>query len=166
MKRLIPLGLIAMASACSTGPSVEPSLAPRAAEAIDPRIPIPGDVPQGQLDAGLAERLNALVGAVRGGIPEFEAREAEAIRLAGAAGPMASESWIAAEQALSRLIEQYGVTTRAAADIDALASGRLGAQRWIEPADREAIAAASAEVAAISQAQSEAIGRLTDQLER
>ena len=55
---------------------------------------------------------------------------------------------------------------QAAADIDALASGRLGAQRWIEPADREAIAAASAEVAAISQAQSEAIRRLTDQLAR
>ena len=79
---------------------------------------------------------------------------------------MASESWIAAEQALSRLIEQYGVTTRAAADIDALASGRLEGQRWIEPADREVIAAASAEVAAISQAQSEAIRRLTDQLAR
>ena len=166
MRRLFPLALIVLTMACSTQPSIEPSLAPRAAEAIDPRIPIPGDVPHGSLDAGLADRLGALVGAVRGGAPEFEAREAEASRLAGAAGPMASESWIAAQQALSRLIEQYGVTTRAAADIDEFASGRLQGKRWIEPADREAIAAASAEVAAISQSQAEAIDRLTKQLER
>ncbi|HEY0629049.1 MAG TPA: hypothetical protein VGD23_06940 [Sphingomicrobium sp.] len=167
MWRLIPIGLILLSPACSSrGPSIEPSLAPRAAEAIDPRVPIPDNVPAGALDAGLAERLGALVGTVRGGVPAFEAREAEARRLASAAGPMASESWIAAQQALSRLVEQYGVTTQAAADIDLLASGRLREQRWIEPADRLAIETAAAEVAAISQSQSATIGRITNQLER
>jgi len=129
-------------------------------------VPIPDNVPRGSLDAGLAERLNALVGAVRGGVPAFEAREGEARRLASAAGPVASESWIAAQQALSQLVEQYGVTTQAAADIDELASSRLKGQRWIEPADREAIALAAAEVAQINQSQSAAVKRLTDQLER
>ena len=164
MRRFTLIGLIVLAPACSTGPSIEPSLAPRAAEAIDPRVPIAAEVPHGTLDAGLVDQLSALVGSVRGALPEFQAREAEAGRLAAAAGPMASESWIAAQQALSRLVEQYGVTTRAAADIDRLASARLAQRRWIEPADREAIAAASAEVAAISQSQAAAIERLTGQL--
>ena len=155
-----------MACACARTASVEPSLAPRAAEAIDPRVPIPDKVPQGSLDAGLAERLAELVGAVRGAVPAFEAREADASRLAGAAGPMASESWIAAQQSLSLLVEQYGVTTRAAGDVDQLAAARLGGQRWIEPADRQAIEAAATEVAAISQSQAAAIDRLTRQLDR
>lgn len=99
-------------------------------------------------------------------MPAFDAREAEASRLAAAAGPAASEGWIAAEQALSRLVEQYGVTTRAAADIDALAASRLEQQRWIAPAERETIAAAASEVAAISQRQAEAIERLKDRLAR
>ena len=166
MKRLTCLGLMLLASACSTGASVEPSLAPRAAEAIDPRVPIPDNVAQGSLDAGLGERLSALVGAVRAAMPAFDAREAEASRLASAAGPVASESWIAAQQALSRLVEQYGVTTQAAADIDQLGSSRLEGQRWIEPADREAIASAAADVASISQSQATKISRLTHQLER
>ena len=79
---------------------------------------------------------------------------------------MASESWIAAQQALSRLVEQHGVTTRAAGDVDALAANRLEGQHWIRPSDREAIAAAAAEVGSINNAQSEAIRRLTAQLER
>ena len=144
----------------------EPSLAPRAAEAIDPRLPIPDTMPVGPVDAGLAVRLGELVGAARGGVPAFEAQEAEATRLASAAGPMASESWIAAQQALSILIERYGTTTRAAADIDALAANRLEGQRWISPADREAISAAAADVAAINARQAEAIDRLKNQLSR
>jgi hypothetical protein len=157
---------MAIATACSAPSTVEPSLAPRAAEAIDPRVPIPGTMPTGTVDPTLAARLEALVSSARAGAPAFEMRAAEAIRLAAAAGPMASESWIAAEQALSRTIEQYGVTTGVAADIDELASDRLEEEHWIRPADREAIARAAAEVAAISNAQSDAIDRLKNQLAR
>ena len=166
MRRLFPLLLVPLAAACSITSSPEPSLAPRAAEAIDPRIPIPDDVPAGTVDPGLAGRLSALVGEARSAVPAFEAREAEASRLAAAAGAISSESWIAAEQALSRLVEQQGVTTRAAADIDALASARLDSQRWIAPADRQAIEAAAADVGSINARQSEAIDRLRNQLAR
>ena len=79
---------------------------------------------------------------------------------------MASESWIAAQQALSVLIERYGTTTRASADIDALASNRLEGQHWIRPVDQQTIAAAAAEVAAISNSQAASIQRLKDQLAR
>ena len=79
---------------------------------------------------------------------------------------MASESWVAAQQALSLLIEQHGVTTRAAANIDELGSSRLHAERWIRPADQQAIAEAAAEVATISDRQAAAIDQLKGQLAR
>ena len=144
----------------------EPSLAPRPAESIDPRVPIPDTVPAGPVDAALAAQLEALVETTRAAAPQFNAQESVATRLAAAAGPMASESWIAAQQALSRLVEQHGVTTRAAGDIDALAGNRLDSQHWIRPADREAIAAAAAEIGAINDAQADAIRRLASQLAR
>ncbi|MDV3257594.1 MAG: hypothetical protein LOX97_07385 [Sphingomonas sp.] len=166
MSRWKILGLVLLAPACAPGGLAEPSLAPRAAETIDPRLPVPDKVFQGTLDAELARRLGELVGTVRSGVPVFNGREAEASRLAGQAGGSGSESWIAAQQSLSRLVEQYGVTTRAAADIDELASSEVGARHWIEPADREAIVAAAREVAEISKAQSAAIDRITAQLQR
>jgi hypothetical protein len=166
MKRSVPL-LALLIGACSVpngGPA--PSLAPRPAEAIDPRIPIPADVPSGPADATLAARLAPLVAEARAGVAMFETRQAVAERLAAAAGPTASESWVAAQQALSLLIEQYGVTTRVAANIDELGSSRLQGERWIRPADQQAIAAAAAEVGAISDRQAAAIDRLKNQLAR
>jgi hypothetical protein len=165
MRKLIILALVAVAG-CSSTPMAEPSLAPRAAESIDPRVPIPETVPTGNVDAALAQRLDALVNVVRGAAPQFSAREAETSRLTATAGPVSSESWIAAQQALSRLVEQHGITTGAAADIDAMAANRIEGQRWIRPADRNAIAAAAAEVGEINQAQSAAIDRLRDRLAR
>jgi hypothetical protein len=167
MRRLAPLFAILLLSACSTASSgPQPSLAPRAAEAIDPRVPIPNTVPSGPVDAALAGRLDALVGQARGGVSKFETKRADAERLAAAAGPTASESWIAAQQALSLLVEQFGVTTKAASEIDALAASRIEGQHWIRPADQQAIAAAAAEVGAINEAQAAVISRLRDRLAR
>jgi hypothetical protein len=166
MRHLLPLVATSILAACSAPSMQEASLAPRAAEAIDPRVPIPNASVPGTVDPALAERLQALVSSVRATAPAFETREAEASRLASQAGPMASESWVAAQQALSRLVEQHGETTNAAANIDALASDRLEGQHWIKPADREAIAAAAAEVAAINDSQAAAIGRIAEKLAR
>jgi hypothetical protein len=166
MRSLLLLLTLPLAASCSITASPEPSLAPRAAEAIDPRLPIPDETPEGTVDPALASRLSELVAEVRSASPAFETKLAVADRLATGAGPNASESWIAAEQALSRLIEQHGVTTRAAGDIDALAASRLEGQRWIAPADRAAISAAAADVASISAHQTEAIDRLMDRLSR
>ena len=166
MRSLLLLLSLALAAGCSITSSPEPSLAPRAAEAIDPRLPIPDEVPAGTVDPALAIRLSALVAQAQAAVPAFETQEAAAGRLADAAGPMGSESWIAAEQSLSRLVEQHGVATRAAADINALAGAQLDGQRWIPPADREAIAAPAAQVAAISDRQIAAIDRLKARLAR
>lgn len=163
----LPVIVAILATACARpniGP--EPSLAPRAAEAIDPRVAIPSEVPVGEVDPALASRLAALVGEVHAASPRFNMLRDEADRLAAAAGPATSESWIAAQQAVSRAVEQHGVATRVAADIDEIAATRLIGQRWIAPADREAIAAASAEVTAISDAQSNGIQQVRERLSR
>lgn len=167
MRSILPTLCLALLAACSVpsaGP--EPSLAPRPAEAIDPRVPIPDDVVAGAADPALVARLSELVSQVRAGAPAFDSRFEEASRFAGSAGPEASEGWVAAQSALSRLVEQYGVTTRAAADIDDLAAQRLKAQKWIAPPDQAAIVAAQNEVASISNRQAEAIDRLKGQLAR
>ena len=166
MKRFaLPVAVAAVVTGCArpdVGP--EPSLAPRAAEAIDPRVAIPSEVPMGSVDAALAGRLTALVGKARAAEPGFAARLGESERVAASAGAAGSEGWIAAQQSLSKLIEQHGVTTRVAADIDELAATRLKAQRWLAPSDREAITRAAADVAAISKAQDAAIKRLSERL--
>lgn len=157
----------AMITGCSMpGAGPEPSLAPRAAESIDPRVPIPDTVPAGPVDAALAQRIDALLAEVRGGEPAFAALEAEAARLAASAGPVSSEGWVTAQQSLSRLVEQFGVTTRVAADIDALASARLNSNGWIRPGDQQAITAASSAVAAIGEPQAASIARIRETLAR
>jgi hypothetical protein len=166
MRRLSPFLAIAILAACSPVTGPEPSLAPRPAEAIDPRVPIPDTFPTGTPDAALASQLDQLVGQVRTGAGPFQERLAVADRLAAAAGPISSESWVAAQGALSLLVEQNGVTTRAAADIDALAASRLQQQHWIRPADQAAITAAADEVAAIGEPQAAAIARIRDRLAR
>ena len=148
------------------GAGPEPSLAPRAAESIDPRVPIPDAVPAGPVDPALAQRIDVLLAEVRGSEAAFAVREAEAARLATSAGPVSSESWVVAQQSVSRLVEQFGVTTRVAADIDALASARLYSNRGISPGDQQAISAASSAVAAISEPQAASIARIRETLAR
>ena len=167
MRLPFPLLAVLLAAGCSTPrAATEASLAPRAAEAIDPRVPIPGDVQSEPADPALAGRIDALLAEARSGVAEFERREAVAAGLAANAGPVSSESWVSAQQALSRLVEQFGVTTRVAADIDALASTRLQSNRWIRPGDREAIAAAQGAIASISEPQAAAVARIREQLTR
>ena len=166
MRSLLTLLTMSIVVACTAPSTPEPSLASRAAETVDPRVPIPDVAPAAAPDPALASKLEQLVGEARSGAPLFDAKQANAERLVTVAGPMASEGWVAAQQALSLLIEQYGITTRAAANIDELASNRLQGERWIKPADQQAIAAAAAEVAAISDRQSAVIERLQNQLAR
>jgi hypothetical protein len=166
MRLLPPLAMLCLASACSMpdgGP--EPSLAPRAAEGIDPRIPVTSAEPARPVDPALAAQLQALVTRATAAQDDFNRVEAEASRLATNAGALSSDSWIIAQQGLSRLIEQHGVTTGAAADIDELASAKLRAGT-LSPGDQQAVAGSAAAVAAISEPQATAIERIRERLER
>lgn len=164
MRRLAPLLAVAFIAACTAPANNPPSLAPRAAEAIDPRLPIDPNPSPGTLDPALATRLAEAVSNARAGVAEFGRLSGAAEALAAGAGPAQSESWIVAQQALSALVAQHGVTTRAAADIDALAATRIDEARWLVPANRAAIEAAAAEVGAINDAQTATLDRIGDRL--
>jgi len=163
MRHALAASLLLMTAACAA-PRGYPSLAPRAAEAIDPRVPIAAAPSPGTVDPRIAAALGQAVAAARGGIDEFErlSRAADARSLG--AGPARSERWVAAQQALSALVAQHGVITRAAADIDAIAADRIDATRWLVPATRAAIEQAAAEVGAINAAQTATIDRIAARL--
>ena len=158
--------LLAPLAASCAAPRGYPSLAPRAAEAIDPRVPIEATPSPGTVDARTASALAAAVASAHGGISGFEQLIGAAEALSAAAGAAQSESWIAAQQALSALVAQHGVTTAAAADIDAIAGDRIDATRWLVPATRAAIEAAAAEVQSINTAQTATIDRIAARLGR
>jgi hypothetical protein len=158
--------LALLLSACATPPAGEPSLAPRAAEAIDPRVPIPSEVIAGPVDPALASRIAELMAQVRSGDTAFQEAAQQAEPLAAAAGPAQSESWIEAQQAVSAMVAARAPVTTALADLDALAAARLAATGGIPPGDLAAIQAASAEAGAIGETEAAAIDRLQAQLAR
>ncbi len=153
-------------AACSMPPTGEPSLAPRAAEAVDPRVPIPSDVVAGPANPALATTIAELMAQVQNGDVAFQSVAQEAERRAAAAGPAQSESWIAAQQAISAMVAARAPVTKAIADLDALAATRLAATGGILPGDLAAIQAASTEAAAIGDREAALIERLQAQLDR
>src|SRR5690242_10150422 len=152
---VVTLSLFLVAG-CSSG-SAPPSLLPRAAEAIDPRVEVVRPMNDRPADASLATRLAALVSQARSGDAAFGPAAEEARRLASSAGAPQSENWIAAEEALSRAVAAKEATARALGDIDSLGGDRLQANAGLAPNDLAAIQQASAEVFAIDQRQSETI---------
>ena len=149
---------------CSTSQTSAPSLAPRAAEAIDPRAPVASAVVPRAADPALAARLAELIGLARSGESAFVVAAGEAQRLAAVAGARESESWVVAQQALSAAAAARSPTTRALGDIDAIAAAALQRQGAIAPADLAAIEAAAAEVGAIDRRQARAIDDLQRRL--
>lgn len=162
--RNISLLALALLAACTTPASNAPSLAPRAAEAIDPRLPIADTVPAGPASAALVARLDALVAQAQAGDAAFRPVADEAERMAAAAGGQQSESWIAAQQALSAAVAARAPVTTALGDIDALGSTELETKGGVAPADQAAIAAAAARVGTIDRRQAALIERLQRRL--
>lgn len=150
------------ACAAPTGPY--PSLAPRAAEAIDPRVPIPNEVVAGPADANLSAQLAALIDQAKAGDSAFQGAATEAERLAQAAGAQQSESWVVAQQALSAAQAARGPTTRALGDIDEIASTALEQKGGIAPGNLAAIRAAAATVSAIDSGQAARIDAIESRL--
>jgi hypothetical protein len=151
------VGAAASAAGCAAGGGPPPSLLPRAAEAIDPRLPVERPLNDRPVSAALAARLAELVAQAHAGDAAFGPAAAAAARLAGAAGAPQSESWIAAQVALSAAIAARDPTAQAIGDIDALGSARLQTQGGLSPADLAAIKAAGDEAGAIDQRQADAI---------
>lgn len=162
--RRLALVLVMAATGCAA-PAVEPpSLAPRAAEAIDPRVPVPEPAVTGVADPQLVARLDALVAQALAGDEAFRAVIDEARARAAAAGPPESESWVVAQQALSAAVAARGPVTRAIGEIDALGAQRVMSLGGIEPANLRAIEAAAARVAEIDERQARIISELQARL--
>jgi hypothetical protein len=153
-------------AACSTAPAGEPSLAPRAAEAVDPRVPIPSEIVAGPADPALVASIAQLMAQVHDGDAAFQAAAQAAETLAASAGPAESESWIAAQEAVSAAVAARAPVGQALADLDGLAAMRLAASGGILPGDLAAIQAASREASIISDKEAAAIDRLQARLAR
>ena len=156
--------IAAALAGCAAPPGPTPSLAPRAAEALDPRAEVAATTTPRPADPALAVRLAELVGRARQGEAAFAAAAAEAARLAATAGPPQSEGWVVAQQTLSALVSARGPAARALGDIDGLAQDQVVKAGGIAPADLAAIEAAAAEVAAIDRRQAQAIDALQARL--
>jgi hypothetical protein len=152
MRNSALLPIIAL-SACATPGGPYPSLQPRAAEAIDPRVPVERPINDRPVTAGLTARLEALVSRARSGDAAFGPAAAQAEQLTSSAGGRQSDGWIAAQEALSAAIAARQPTSTALGDIDALAASALQSQGGIAPNDFAAIQNAAAEVAAIDRRQ-------------
>ena len=162
--RFIAFVALLSVGACTPSAINAPSLAPRAAEGIDPRVPIPSDAPSGPLSPALVSRLSALLADARSGDAAFQSAASEAERLAAVAGDPQSESWVLAQQALSVAVAARAPVTKALGDIDAIGSTQLAARGGIAPGDQAAIAAASASVGEIDRRESALIDRLQRRL--
>ena len=158
---LLPIMIL---SACSAPGGPYPSLQPRAAEAIDPRVPVIRPMNNRAATASLLARLSALVDQAQSGNSAFDAAASDAERLAASAGPRQSESWIAAQEALTAAIAARKPTASALGDIDQIGATSLQTQGGIAPNDLAAIRRAAAEVGSLDQRQAARIDAIQKRL--
>jgi len=163
MRQLALLSLVAL-SACSAPGGPYPSLQPRAAEAIDPRVPVLRPVNDRPVTRSLSARLSALVDQARSGNAAFDTAASEAEHLAASAGAPQGEGWIAAQEALTVAIAARKPTATALGDIDGLAGSALQSQGGFAPNDLAAIKSAQAEVGALDARQAARIDAVQKRL--
>ena len=163
--RGLALALTVLLSGCATATNA-PSLAPRAAESIDPRVPVPEPVISTAPTTGLVEKLDALVAQAVAGDRAFSPLIERARQLAEAAGAKESESWVVAQQALSAAVGARLPVTSAVGDIDALGAQRVQTLGGIGAADLKAIGEAAAKVAEIDERDAAAIDSVQKRLAR
>ena len=134
-----------------------PSLAPRPDErlAIDEPVREP---PQIADDSALRVQINRLLGEARGGDSDFERDYDAAARASSRAGREGSDSWLDAQQALSRVEISRGRATDAAAELHQLAVARAG--QPTSAADQAALDAAIAQADDIVAAQETRLNRI------
>ena len=155
---------VALLAACAP-PGPYPSLEPRPIEkALADTDEPPVEAPIAD-EAGLPARIVALNAEVRRGQREFDAALPGARSAAESAGAAESESWIEAQQALSRLEAAGAVSGKALADLDALALAEEQSRR-VSAGDlarlQQAIAAAQAVVDAQAAEVARIKGRIGD----
>jgi len=135
-----------------------PSLAARPDERLAIEEPVRA-APVVADDPAVRARIAALLGEARRGEQAFDADHGAAARAASRAGARGSDSWIAAQQALSRVEAARGRTSDAATELHQLAVER--AAQPMSAADRRALEEAVAEADQLVAAQQTRIDRLS-----
>ncbi len=156
--------IVTVLGACSTPRGPYPSLQPRPAETIDPRIPVEKPMNDRPASPALASRLAELVAHARSGDNDFQTAADQAERLAASAGRPQSENWVVAEEALTVAVAARGSVGSALGDIDEIAAIALQTQGGIAPGDLAAIKKASAEVGAINQREAARVKAIQNRL--
>ena len=151
--------LLSAAAAGCAPPGPYPSLEPRPiekalADSEEPRAETP--LPD---DAELPARMRALIDQARQGETAFQAELPAAREAVAKAGPNGSDSWIEAQQALSRLEAARAVTTEALSDLDSMILAQTR-DKGANAGDVERMAQAVAAVQALADAQQAEISRL------
>jgi len=154
MRRLVLVSMPLLCACSSTG-GPYPSLQPRAAEQIDPRLPVERPMNDRPATAALTARLDALVADAQSGNAVFDAAMSEAERLAASAGAPQSDSWVAAQEALSAAVAARRPVAEALSEIDAIGANALQTQGGLAPNDLAAIQQAGAKVGGIDRRQAE-----------
>lgn len=158
---LLPLAIL---GACSSSGGPVPSLQPRAAERIDPRVAVERPMNDRPVTPALAVRLAALVAQARSGDSAFGAAADQAQLLAASGAAPRSEGWIAAQEAISAAVAARAPTANALGAIDALGADALQTQGGLAPNDLAAIHAAASEVGALDNRQAERIDEIRRRL--
>lgn len=157
---MLPVLPLALAACVSEGPY--PSLAPRPGEGdISLAEPERPDIAVAS-DPALRQRVAALRAHADEGQRAFDAVYATAASAIGRAGPGGSESWIEAQQALSRLEAARGPTPAALVALDQLSTERSQAATNAE--DFALIGTALADVTRLSEAQDARLETLRNRL--
>lgn len=149
---LLPLSGLA---ACAAPPANYPTLAPRTAEVIDPRIPVEKPVIVNEPSVTLRAQLANLVSEAQAGDATFSDAVSAAERLASGSGGPGSESWVQGQQALSIAQAARARTTRALGDIDAIAAASLQNTGGMQAGDLIAVQEAASTIAGIDRRQAE-----------
>lgn len=156
MKRMFLALALLLLSDCTTG-GPYPSLAQRPGETLPIEEPVrtPQVAPG---DAALRRRIDALAAQARQGMSDFDAAYDAAAHAAAAGGAEGSDSWIAAQEALSRLEAARSRTADAVVELDQLARTRADLPTSAE--DQAALDAAIDSAGRIATNQQERINRL------
>ncbi len=161
---LFPLPALAVLAACASTGGPFPSLETRATEGVDPRLPIVRPINDRPVAPALASRLAELLERARAGNAAFDSIASRAESLAAQAGAQQSDTWVAAQEALSQAVAARDITASAMGDIDELGSMMLQSNGGLAPNDLVAIQNAGAEVAALDQQQASRIKAIQQRL--
>ncbi|HEX8654326.1 MAG TPA: hypothetical protein VF693_03780 [Allosphingosinicella sp.] len=157
------LAAAAIASACKPEGTF-PSLAPRPIESEDPLEEPVRAPPVVVADLELRTSAASLLAEARRGHGAFEAAAGAAASAARGAGAPGSESWVVAQEAISRAEAARAPTMRALAELDRLATERAGLPT--NEADFAAIRAALAQAERLAAVQQQRMDGLREAVRR